>query len=129
MEEEAGWCGACSPLQMLTSAAVGGVGFFILGTVGNLRRAPLPLVLNLLFNLNRTLLCPSWVHEGYFFIVFFSCYDECREDEPPACGDNLAASLPAASVYAPAPAPEPSLAFTRGALTIVNQGRVRWACC
>ena len=51
MEEQAG---ACSPWQLFTSTAVGGVAFFILGTVGNLRRAPLPLLLNVLLNVNRT---------------------------------------------------------------------------
>lgn len=49
----------CSPWQLFTSTAVGGVAFFILGTVGNLRRAPLPLLLNVLLNLNQKLNNPS----------------------------------------------------------------------
>jgi hypothetical protein len=74
MEEQAG---ACSPWQLFTSTAVGGVAFFILGTVGNLRRAPLPLLLNVLLNVNRTpafltfLACPC-AHLKLHPLFFFS---------------------------------------------------------
>jgi hypothetical protein len=74
MEEQAG---ACSPWQLFTSTAVGGVAFFILGTVGNLRRAPLPLLLNVLLNLNRTppsffafIACPSSQAPSLLFSSF-----------------------------------------------------------
>jgi hypothetical protein len=58
MEEEQQQAFACSPWQMVTSSAVGGVAFFVLGAVGNLRRAPLPLLLNVMLNVNRTLPTP-----------------------------------------------------------------------
>jgi len=60
---------ACSLRQLVTSALFGGISFAILGAVGNFRRAPLPVALNVLTAMHQKLSTPGSLTLGQIFLI------------------------------------------------------------